>query len=392
MVGVQQVEHDPSFHVRTTPPRPPGLVDTRGAIRREIVVAGGVELLHPVEQVRCVEVLEIPSSCQICVSLVEVRQKRVQHRVLVVELLDTHVRPAGDELVVVERLVDHSLAVGGVVQPQHVLVAVGVVARQTDDRFLTVLGEAVPVVDLDVEGVHPEVGVDVRRRQVVGCDLDRLVGVTVDPPGFDPEPGGDTVVDEKPVREEDVRLVRGRELVADLAHVPWRAGDDLRHRVPTDALEPVVVGVTVRVVARVEDHAVLRDEIAVCDVCRRHVEVRLHPDDTDVFTFVVCGPAEHVDDRVLVVPAPLDGVVDGRHHQLDCRLGSRLGHPHVAGVDHLADVGPRLSGDRDRLRLRPVVAGHREVVQRCLIHTLVGVASVKNPPLSPFVTGRQTPP
>jgi len=33
-------------------------------------------------------------------------------------------------------------------------------ARETDDRLLAVLGEAAAVVDLDVEGVHPHLGVD----------------------------------------------------------------------------------------------------------------------------------------------------------------------------------------------------------------------------------------
>ncbi len=88
-------------------------------------------------------------------------------------------------------------------------------AGETDNRLFAVLWEAVPVVDLDVEGVHPEVRVDLRGRDFLVRNLNRPV---VEAALGDADAAFDVLVDEQAVRKEDVRLVVV-ELVANLPDV-----------------------------------------------------------------------------------------------------------------------------------------------------------------------------
>jgi len=156
----------------------------REPVDREIVLAPVVEHLQPVEDVRRVEILEVPPRQQIRVGVVDVLDERVEHRGLRLEGADLKVDLAApvthDPSVVGEILGRRDLGLGGVVQPDDVLVVVGVMARETDDRLLAVLGEAAAVVDLDVEGVHPHLGVDLSGFEMPLVDLDR-VGAVVEP-------------------------------------------------------------------------------------------------------------------------------------------------------------------------------------------------------------------
>jgi len=199
------------------------------------------------------------------------------------------------------------------------------VAGETDDRLLAVLGEAAAVVDLDVERVHAHLGLDVRGFEVPLVDLDRPL-LVVEPALLDAEPAVEPVVDQKPVRKEDVRLERSREVVADVPHVAGRSGDDPGERLATDALVGLAVGIRL---ARPDDDVVLLDGIDV-ELRGRHVKVGLDAENAEVLDGVVAvavagvvtvaavrTAAEHVNDRILVAAVSLDGVVDLGDHQLD---------------------------------------------------------------------------
>ena len=339
LVGVQQVEDDATLDVRAAPAAAPHLAEPRDAVVVEVQVGPLVDFLQAVEEVRRVEVLEVPPGEDVGVGLLDVREEGVEHLGLLVERPDLHVSVLPEEVVVRQRVgaLAESLVGHGV--PDDVLVAVGVVAGQTDNRLFAVLGEAVPVVDLDVEGVHPEVRVDLRGRDFLVRNLNRPV---VEAALGDADAAFDVLVDEQAVRKEDVRLVVV-ELVANLPDVAGGAAENLRQLLAADALVAVLgAGDNVLV------------EVAVVEAVGGGVEVRPKPEYADVFGLVVGRPAEDVNHRVLVAARALDGVIDLRDGQFDRPV--RVGKPHLVRVDDVGDVLAGVAGDDGGLLVRPRVA------------------------------------
>ena len=360
LVGVEEVEDDPPLDVRALPARAPDLVDAGEAVDGEVViVVWALQFLHPVEEVGGVEVVEVPARQHVGVRLLDVGNEGVQHRFLLLEDAHVGLEVVLDGVVAVEgfRWVD---AGGRVVEPDDVLVVVGVVGGETDDGLLALLGEARAVVDLDVEGVDPGCGRGVGGFHFVVGYLD---GAVVRLSGGDADAAGDVLVDEKAVGKEDVGLVVV-ELVAHLADVAGRLPEDLGQALAADAL----VGLVVRVGFLPASDAVAL-AVGVGQRVGRRVEVRLELVDLDVDRLASLGRAsEDVDDRELLVTTALDGVVDLRDREGHVVVG--VGIAHVFEVDDLRGPAPVARDGRGFGRVLPVVGplvvAGSEVRESCL--------------------------
>jgi hypothetical protein len=114
-----------------------------------------------------------------------------------------------------------------VVQPEHVLVADGVVTGETDNRFLAVLGEPRAVVDLDIERIDPRGRVHRDRAEFLVVDTQGLpVRVGVDGANGQTDAAGDVLVDEQPIRKEDIGL-EVVELITKLSDIAGCLTEDL---------------------------------------------------------------------------------------------------------------------------------------------------------------------
>jgi hypothetical protein len=169
----------------------------------------------------------------------------------------------------------------------------------------------------------------------------------VEPALFDAEPAVETVVDQEPVGKPNVGLEGRLELVTDGPHVTGCPRHDSCERLPANAL----VSVSVWAGLTSADDGVVHVYRVGIELRRGNVKVRLDAEHADVFCDVVAvgdrSTAEHVDDGVLVVAVPLDGVIDLGDEQFDG--AGRRRKRGLVDVDDVADAP--VSATRDDLRL-----------------------------------------